>query len=109
MFAALVHAKGLQTFSVHAGRLSRGDQVLKAPPLELQSLPDLHVVALHGVCPEHTLLPKKCDLHLAGLVTLDTLGDEEWGSALANLRSIDFVNKSQFAREWPDLFDNIDF
>ena len=76
--------------------------------MDLRSLPDLRAVALHGVCPDHTLLPKECGLHLGGLVTLDTIGDDEWASALANLQSIDFVNNDLFLPQLPEIFGDID-
>ena len=108
IFAALPHAKSLQTLSLRAEGLSGGATVLDAPRLELKSLPDLRAVAFHGVCPDDTLLPKECGLHLAGLVTLDTIGDEKWSSALANLRSIDFVNNNLFLPQLPGPFGNVD-
>ena len=108
IFAALPHAKSLQTLSLHAEGLSGGATVLDAPRLELKSLPDLRAVALHKVCPDHTILPKECDLHLAGLVTLDILGDEKWGSALANLQSIEFRDIGAFLPQLPGLFGNVD-
>ena len=109
IFAALSNAKSLQTLSLRAMRLSGGAMVPDAPRLDLKSLPDLRAVALHGVCLDDTLLPGECDLHLAGLVKLDTLGDEKWGSALANLRSIKFQDIRAFLPELPGLFGNVDF
>ena len=108
IFAALPFAKSLQTLSLRATGLSGGATVLDAPRLDLKSLPDLRFVALHGVCPDDTLLPGECGLHLAGLVTLDAIGDEEWDSALTNLRTIEFVNLDLLLPHLPGLFGNVD-
>ena len=69
-----------------------------------RGLPDLQVVALRGVCPDHIHVPKQCGLHLAGVATLDKLGTEEWSSALANLQSLGIWKRTLCLQHSPDLF-----
>ena len=102
VIAALPHAKSLQTLSLHAE--SHSGEVIFLGALKLGSLPDLRAVALHGVCPDHTHLPKECDLHIAGLKTLDALSHGKESSALAYLRSLEVSKADPNFPESPVLY-----
>ncbi|BDA48749.1 hypothetical protein COCOBI_12-4310 [Coccomyxa sp. Obi] len=117
IFESMPSAWSLQTLSIHAGRMSgRMTVPVNVGFLRLHLKPSLRAVALHGVFPYHILLPKDCGLHLAGhMDTLDTLGytdrhpdwadgRQSWVPALADLQSLNFVNKELSLTQLPDIY-----